>query len=147
MGSVIIAFTNAISSSLAIFVITMFGRRTIYIFGALGMAAGLGMAGLCLLLDWNMTAFVMICLFIVVYRCSTGSVAWLYIPEITVDAASGFAASGMFLPLAIIAFTFEFMINSPLKVYGSIWIFAGFNLVSFVFCYMFVRETRGLNDL
>ena len=39
------------------------------------------------------------------------------------------------------------MINSPLKVYGSIWYFSGLTLLGFLFCLIFVKETRGLNDL
>ena len=73
--------------------------------------------------------------------------AWLYIPEVTVDAASGFAAGAQFINLTVIGFTFEFMINSELKVYGSIWYFAALTFIGFLFCIFFVRETRGLTDL
>ena len=47
----------------------------------------------------------------------------------------------------MISFTFEFMINSSLKVYGSIWYFCGFTLIGFIYCIFNVRETRGLTDL
>ena len=78
---------------------------------------------------------------------SQGSIAWLYIPEVTVDAASGFASGAKYINLTMISFTFEFMINSPLQVYGSIWYFSGLTLLGFLFCLIFLRETRGLNDL
>ena len=39
------------------------------------------------------------------------------------------------------------MINSPLKIYGSIWFFCGLTFLGFIFCLFFVRETRGLTDL
>ena len=39
------------------------------------------------------------------------------------------------------------MINSPMQVYGSIWYFAGWCVVGFLFCFFFVKETRGLTDL
>jgi len=81
------------------------------------------------------------------YQLSTGSVAWIYIPEVCVDAATGLAAAAQFINLTIISLTFEFMINSPLKVYGSIWYFAGITTVGFFFCLFVVRETRGLSDL
>ena len=73
--------------------------------------------------------------------------AWLYIPEVTVDAASGFSAGAQFINAVLITFTFEFMINSPLKLYGSIWFFCGLTFFGFIFCLFFVRETRGLSDL
>ena len=39
------------------------------------------------------------------------------------------------------------MINSELKVYGSIWYFSILTFIGFFFCLFFVRETRGLTDL
>lgn len=111
------------------------------------MALCLFLCGLCVYNSWNLASFVMLNLFIVCYHLSQGSVAWLYIPEVTVDAASGFAAGSQFLNLTLISFTFEFMINSALDVYGSIWYFAGLTLLGFIFCLCFVRETKGLTDL
>ena len=73
--------------------------------------------------------------------------AWLYVSEVTVDAASGFSAAAKFINLMVISFTFEYMINSPMKVYGSIWYFAGMTTLGLFFCLCFVRETRGLTDL
>lgn len=89
----------------------------------------------------------MINLFIASYHLSQGSVAWLYVPEVTVDAASGFAASAQFINLTLLSLTFEFMINSFLKVYGTIWYFSGFSFLGFLFCLCWIRETRGLTDI
>ena len=73
--------------------------------------------------------------------------AWLYIPEVTVDAASGLAVAAQFINLTIISLTFEYMMDSELKVYGSIWYFAGLTFIGFIFCLLVVRETRGLTDI
>ena len=73
--------------------------------------------------------------------------AWLYVAEVTVDAASGFSAAAKFINLMIISFTFEYMLNSPLKVHGAIWYFGAMTILGFFFCLCFVRETRGLTDL
>ena len=71
----------------------------------------------------------------------------MYIPEVTVDAASGFAVGAQFFNLIWISFTFEFMINSPLKINGTLWFFSALTIVGFFFCIFCVRETRGLNDI
>ena len=63
------------------------------------------------------------------------------------DAACGFASSGQFINMIIISFTFEFMINSELQIYGTIWYFGLLTFIGFFFCIFFVKETRGLNDL
>ena len=78
---------------------------------------------------------------------SQGSVAWLYIPEVCIDSATGLAVAAQFINLTVISLTFEFMINSSLKVYGSIWYFSVFSFVGFLFCLFMVRETRGLTDV
>lgn len=111
------------------------------------MALWLFLCGLSVYYQWNLTSFIMLNLFISAFQLSQGSVAWLYIPEVTVDAASGFAAGAQFINLTLISFTFEFMINSSLDVYGSIWYFGGLTLLGFFFMLFFVRETRGLTDL
>ena len=59
----------------------------------------------------------------------------------------GLAVGAQFINLTIISFTFEFMINSPLNVYGSIWYFAGLTFLGMLFMIFFVRETKGLTDL
>ena len=71
----------------------------------------------------------------------------MYVPEITVDSASGFGVGAQFTTLIVISLTFEFMMDSALQVYGSIWIFAGSSFVGFLFCLFFIRETRGLTDI
>ena len=111
------------------------------------MAFFMTLCGVCVLYGYNMASFVTLCLFVASFQLSQGSVAWLYIPEVCVDAASGFAAGAQFLNLIVISFTFEFMINSPLKVYGSLWIFAAFSAIGVIYVIFFVKETKGLTDL
>ena len=125
----------------------MFGRRTIYIYGQLIMGACLVSAGLCALYEWNLASFISLCCLVAGYQLSQGSVAWYYVSEVTVDAASGFCVSAKFVNLMIISFTFEFMINSPLQITGTIWYYAAWTLAGCIFCIVFVKETRGLTDI
>lgn len=111
------------------------------------MAIWLFLCGLSVLEQWNMTAFISINLFIASFQLSQGSTAWLYVPEVCVDAGTGLAVAAQFINLTLISFTFEFMMNSALEVHGSIWYFAGLTSIGFLFVLLFVRETRGLTDL
>jgi len=111
------------------------GRRTILMNGMLAMALSLFFCGLGVKSEWHMASFVMIIVFIFCFHFSMGCVAWVYIPEVCVDAASGFALSGQFLFLVMITLTFEFMINSALKVYGTIWFFGAVTFLGFVYFY------------
>ena len=47
----------------------------------------------------------------------------------------------------LVAFTFEFMINSSLNVHGTLMYYGGTTFLGFLFCLCCVRETRGLTDL
>ena len=146
-GTYIIGLNNAVFSLLAILLIISFGRRTLLTAGSFFMALSTFMCGLCILYEWNMAAFISVNVFIMCYHFSTGAVNWLYIPEVTVDVASGLCIGVAFANGTLISLTFEFMINSPLKVYGSIWWFSIMSAIAFVFCLVFLKETRGLTDI
>ena len=78
------------------------------------MSIFLFLCGLMALLDQNFLTFVMLCLFLATFQLSQGAVGFLYIPEVTVDAASGFATGAIGINLILVSFTFEFMINSAM---------------------------------
>ena len=41
----------------------------------------------------------------------------------------------------------EYLVNSQLQVYGTVWIYATLTTFGFIFYLTLLRETRGLNDL
>lgn len=89
-GSMIIGLTSSAGTVLAFFLISYFGRRTLLVMGQIGVAVPLFAAGFCLMYQYAMTSFILICAFIFIYQFTLASVAWLYIPEVTLDKASGF---------------------------------------------------------
>ena len=110
------------------------------------MTLVLTLCGFAILYGVHLGSYMAILAFILFFHLSQGSVAWLYVPEVTVDAASGLAVGAQFINLSIISLTFEFMIAGPLKSHGSIWYFAVWNFVGFIFMIVVVKETRGLTD-
>ena len=146
-GGYLIGVTNAVAALLVIFYIERVGRKTILVTGQLTMAILLFICGYAIMQKWDSVSFTMILLFIVAYQFSQGSVAWLYVPEICVDAGTGLAVASQFLNLTLISLTFEYMINSSLGVSGSIWYFSAFTFIGFLFCLFIVKETRGLTDI
>lgn len=89
----------------------------------------------------------MIYLDIMVYNCSWGPVPWAYAPEIfpTRTRAVGLATT----MLAHWATSFCFSFASPYMISNlganTFLIFMGFDVLAAVFCFFFVRETRGKN--
>ena len=66
--------------------------------------------------------------------------------EVAIDAAAGFASSGQFISVTLVSVTTELMINSPMGVAGTIWYYSAWSILGTLFCYCFVRESRGLTD-
>ena len=147
-GTYIIGIVNAIGAFACILVIWNVGRRKIFVGGQLSMGITICLAGICLLFEWYMVTFALLCIFVICFQMSQGCVIWVYVSEVTVDQASGFVVFGQFINLTIIALTYEFMIDSELfQLHGTFIYFGVICLVGFLFCVAFVKETRGLTDL
>ncbi|KAH8658304.1 MFS quinate transporter [Xylariales sp. PMI_506] len=132
-----------------------FGRRTMLMGGATLMAACMLITAL--IVDktptqssTNVTAagratVAMIFVDIIIYNCSWGPLPWAYVPEIfpTRIRALGLAVS----MLAHWASSFCFSFASPYMITNlganTFLIFMGFDVLMGIFCFIFVRETRG----
>ena len=93
-----------------------------------------------------MVPFIMLIVFISAFHLTLGSTSYFYVSEVANDAAAGFASSGSFICTTIMSLTTESMINSNLKVIGTIWYYTAWSVIGTIFCYCFVRESRGLTD-
>ena len=92
-------------------------------------------------------AFISICLLILTYQVSQGSVAWLYIPEVSNDQATGFCMTGEFIAKLQLSMSFEYILRSSLDVHGTFWFFSAVSLLGFFFMIFFVKESQGLTDI
>ena len=72
---------------------------------------------------------------------------WLYVPEVCVDAAVGFASSAAPISSILVASTFESMINSKIGVTGTFYYYAGINVLATIFFSTIVKETLGFTDI
>ena len=69
------------------------GRKTIFVLGAFTMSVTLFFCGLSVVNQWHVSSLVMICIFIMAFQLSTGSVVYIYVPEVAVDRATGLAVA------------------------------------------------------
>ena len=51
-----------------------------------------------------------------------------------------------FASLVLFTFTAEYMMGSYLQVPGTFWVFGFINFLGFLFCSIFIKETKGLTD-
>ena len=146
-GSNIIGIVNAVSAVVAVSFVGFIGRRKVFIAGEFFMSLNLFLCGLSVFKQWNLAAFVFLNLFVSTYGFSLGSITWVYMPEVSVDAGTALAAAGMSISALLVQLTFDIMISSSLEVHGTIWYYSAMNFIGFIFFIIFVKESRGLTDL
>jgi hypothetical protein len=76
-----------------------------------------------------------------------GSLCWVYCSETVVDSALGLCVGSLFGTILILSLTLNYLMASSLNVYGVFWMFAGFAFTGGLFCFFFIKETKGLNDI
>ena len=111
------------------------------------MSVALISAAICLQQENYMGAFISICTFTVGYQNGQGAMGWLYVPEVCVDAAVGFASSAAPISSILVASTFESMINSGIGVTGTLYYYAFINVLAVIFFICVVKETLGFTDI
>ena len=80
------------------------------------------------------------------YEATTATVTWLYIPEVTVDKASGFGMTSQFVFMLQLAMTFEYQLRSPMGIHGSLWLYGAVSIIGFFFMLFVVKDSSNLTD-
>ena len=138
---------QVIGAAFAYLPITYLGRKPLLMFGELAMAISWFVCGLSLILEWYITVFVCILLFLFFFHCTWGGVCWLYVAETTVDSANGLDIFVLFSWITFTTMIFEYMIFGPLGPHGTFWCFSAICFIGFFWIWAVLKETRGLTDL
>lgn len=162
LASVINGLINVLSTIVAILIVDRVGRRPMLLAGSLGMTVTLGVmavafsqamptvsetgeATVALPGAWGPIALVAANLFVVSFAITWGPVVWVLLGEIFPNylraAALAVAAAAQWLANFLITVTFQSLADVSLTLaYGLYTLFA---LLSFVFVYRAVSETKG----
>ena len=62
------------------------------------------------------------------------------------DAALGFCILFLLSTILANSVAAEFLFNSSLGPQGVFFMFGGFSFVGFIYCWIFLKETKGLTD-
>lgn len=76
------------------------------------------------------------------FGISLGPVVWLYLPEILPEKGVSIAALANWVFCGIIGFCFP-IVNKNIKIQGSFLIFLICCVLSFLYVFFFVKETKG----
>lgn len=141
----LVGVVNFIATVVSAFVVKRFGRRTLLIPGHVLM--GLINIVIAVAVKYNeaIVSVLFILAFLIAYQIFNGPIIWLYISEVPVDTAMGFVTLSLWVSQFIIALIAPFL-GDALNPEGCFYLFGGISMVGAVFCYFFVKETRGLTD-
>jgi SP family sugar:H+ symporter-like MFS transporter len=161
-ASVINGLINVLSTIVAILIVDKVGRRPMLLGGSLGMTVTLGVMAIAfsqalpavtetgktsvsLPGPWGPIALVAANLFVVSFAITWGPVVWVLLGEMFPNylraAALAVAAAAQWIANFLITVTFQSLANVGLTLAYGLYTF--FALLSFVFVYRLVKETKG----
>ncbi|CAD8123002.1 unnamed protein product [Paramecium sonneborni] len=88
--------------------------------------------------------FIIICLFSFQYALTLGPITWSMAPEINSSEGTYFCFVTLYAWQLLVLYIFPFMLDG-IKMSGSFIVFAILTILSTIFFYFFVKETKGLN--
>lgn len=139
---------NFLMTVLAIWLVDKLGRRQLLLGGLIAMAITLGTLGFALLYTAQIIAIISLFTYISAFAVSTGCLFWLIIAEIfplnVRGKAMSLAAAINWFTNLLLSATFLTLVKF-IHITGAFWLFATFNLLSFIFCYFLIPETKGVS--
>lgn len=149
MNIVVTGVTNLIFTFVAIYTVDRWGRRTLVLTGAIGLAAIYIVLGTCYLLGvhgWPMLCLVVMA--IACYAMSLGPVVWVVLSEIFPVRVRGLAMAiaTFFLWAACFVLTYTFpLLNNLMGAAGTFLLYAAICVVVLLYVRTALPETKGKN--
>ncbi len=144
---VITGIANVLFTIVALYTIERWGRRTLMLIGAGGLAVIYLILGTCYAL--GMTGVLMVALVVAaisVYAMTLGPVTWTLLAEIFPHRVRGIAMAtctfALWVGCCTLTFSFPSM-NAALGSSGSFWIYSAICLCAFIFLFRRCPETKG----
>lgn len=152
LQTIIVGVINMLFTILAIFTVDKFGRKKLMLIGSIIMA--ISMIGLGTALYWQTTGFaalLLMLLYIAAFAMSWGPVTWVLLSEIFPNKIKGVMAVAVavqWLANLAVSWTFPLMNNNTelTAMFNNgfaYWIYGFMALLSAIFIWKFVPETKG----
>ncbi|QKJ86032.1 Arabinose-proton symporter [Paramixta manurensis] len=146
--TVLIGLTLVISTLVSMWIIDKVGRRSLLIFGSIGMAMTLGGTGLLFRASEAHTTLLLLCIlaYVAIFAVSYGTVAYVIIAEIFPIHVRGIAVSIATFALwggnFMVSRFFPVLVEN-INAANTFFIFAGISVVALIFVLTTVPETKG----
>jgi MFS transporter, SP family, galactose:H+ symporter len=152
LPAIIVGVSNVIFTIVSIFLLDKIGRRPVYFIGLSGLVITLFSLGLCFHFQnelgnsFSLITITTMVLFIGSFAVSFGPLSWLLISEIfpLKFRGKGMSIGAFTVWSATTIVNFSFLkIVAALSLAGTFWAFAVMGIISGVWGYFFIPETRG----
>jgi SP family arabinose:H+ symporter-like MFS transporter len=146
--TVLIGLMLVISTLVSMWIIDKVGRRTLLIFGSLGMAVALGCIGLLFRSGEAHTTLLLLCIlaYVAIFAVSYGTVAYVIISEIfpihVREVAVSIATFALWGGNFFVSRFFPVLVEN-ISSANTFFIFAGISIVALIFVLAMVPETKG----
>lgn len=144
---VITGVTNVIFTIVGMFAVDKLGRRSLLLFGAIGLACIYAILGACYYFQISgIAVLVLVMLAIACYAMTLAPITWVVISEIFPTRIRGMAMAvstfSLWTACFVLTYTFP-LLNSGLGAYGTFWLYGIICLLGFVFVKKNLPETKG----
>ncbi|MBK5721779.1 sugar porter family MFS transporter [Dysgonomonas sp. Marseille-P4677] len=144
---VITGVTNVIFTIIGMYTVDKLGRRSLLIFGAIGLACIYAMLGACYYFEVSgIAVLALVLLAIGCYAMTLAPITWVVISEIFPTRIRGMAMAvstfSLWTACFVLTYTFP-LLNSGLGAYGTFWLYGIICLLGFLFIKKNLPETKG----
>lgn len=150
--TIIVGAINMLFTVLAIFTVDNYGRKKLMLIGSIVMAISmLGLGSALYMQNSSMVSLLLMLLYIAAFAMSWGPITWVLLSEIFPNKIKGVmavAVAAQWLANLVVSWTFPMMNNneSLTQMFNhgfSYWIYGIMALLSAIFIWKFVPETKG----
>lgn len=144
---VVTGVTNVVFTFVGMYTVDKLGRRSLMLFGALGLACIYLIMGVCYYFNvTGMVVLVMVVLAIACYAMTLAPVTWVVLSEIFPNRIRGmamaFSTFSLWVACFVLTYTFP-LLNAGLGAYGTFWLYGIICILGFVFIKLKLPETKG----
>lgn len=144
---VVTGATNVLFTFVGMYTVDRLGRRSLLLFGAVGLACIYLLVGACYYLHITGCAvLVMVVLAIACYAMTLAPVTWVVISEIFPNRVRGMAMAvstfSLWTACFVLTYTFP-LLNAGLEAYGTFWLYAVICILGAWFVKARLPETKG----
>jgi SP family sugar porter-like MFS transporter len=144
---VITGITNVVFTLVGMYTVDKLGRRSLMLFGAVGLACIYAILGTCYY--FKVTGIAVLILTVAAIACyamTLAPVVWVVISEIFPNKIRGMAMAvstfSLWTACFVLTYTFP-LLNSGLGSYGTFWLYGIICIAGFAFVKIYLPETKG----